>query len=81
MKMVMEGLFYFIIMASSIPVGFLLSWLCNDEICYGKKWLKLILFVLILLMAVIYWFYYDLSVFLSLVYLFIVTLVSFFKSS
>lgn len=67
-------------MASSIPVGFFLAWLCDDEVIYGKKWLKIVVYALALMILAVSLFYYDLLIILALIYMLIVTCISLFKS-
>ncbi len=67
-------------MISSIPAGFFLVYLCDDEVIYGKKWFKLIVVILIAMILGSFLFYYDLPIILSLVYFLIVTLISLYRS-
>jgi len=78
--MVMEVLIYALILASSIPVGLILAWLCDDEVVYGKKWFKIILYVLCIGLIGVLLFYFNWSIVLSLVYMIIVTLISLIKT-
>ncbi len=75
--MLREALFI-LVMLSSFPVGYLLAYLCREELVAGRKWFKLIavisivlIFVFMLLIQVDNW----LAIVLTLVYLAIISLV------
>jgi F0F1-type ATP synthase assembly protein I len=78
--MVLEILIYSLILVSAIPVGFFLAYLCDDEVKEGKKWFKLISFILILLILASFFVSYGTPVILSLVYFLIVTLISLYHA-
>ena len=78
--MAIEIFIYFLIMFSAVPVGFLLAWLCDDEVVYAKKWFKIISFVLVLLILGSFFIYYDESIILVLIYFLIVTLIGLYKA-
>ena len=67
-----------LVLASAFPVGWLLAYLCRDELVSGRKWFKMIavicavLIVLLVLVRVSNW----LGMSLGLAYLAIISLVS-----
>ena len=72
-------LLYFIILVSSLIVGYLLAWLCKDEII-ERKWFYILLGVVVLVFIVSLIFYRDLVWLLTLVYFIVVILISIWKS-
>lgn len=67
-----------IILISAVPLGYLLAYLCRDELKQGRKWFKLLVFVSVLL-AVIFLFF-NLAIALTLFFISIVSLISLIKS-
>lgn len=63
----------------SIPAGYWIAWLCRDELVIGRRWFRLIISVSILL-AVIFFLLGNYSVALTMLVVFIVTLISLRKS-
>ena len=74
--MVMEVVLYALLLITAIPIGRLLSWICEEEMVLGKKWFKVILGVLIVGFGVSLVFYREIAVLMTLGYMIIVTLVS-----
>jgi len=74
-------LLYVLVFATAIPVGWLLAWLCKDELVDGRKWFMRIgyILVIILIVAVLVW--RDVPIVLSLSYMIVVTAVSLYKSN
>ncbi len=77
-----KSLFYFILLLIGIPVGFLLSKLCNDEIKNWRFRLKLIAVVCVFLMTGLFFsnFVYRVPVIVSLFFVIIVCEVVILKS-
>lgn len=76
---ILSAILYLLAMATAIPVGLFLAWLCDDEIVDGQKWFRIILYFLVLVGIVFLFVYQNIPMLLSLVYMIIVTCVSIFK--
>ena len=63
----------------SIPTGYLLAWLCKDELIKGRKWFKIILFfsLFILIIMLIIGNY---PIFFTMIFFIIMTLICLWKS-
>ncbi len=70
---------YLLVMATAMPIGLFLAWLCDDEVVEGRKWFRIILYSLILVGIVFLLVYQNIPMLLSLGYMIIVTCVSIFK--
>jgi len=68
------------ILLTAIPVGYVLAWLCRDELVDGRKWFKMIIYILVILLIVFLLVYKDASILFSLMYMLIITYISLFKS-
>jgi hypothetical protein len=63
----------------AIPVGFLIAWLCRDELLSGRVWFRVLIIVSIL--SAIYFYLIGNSVItFSCLFILIISLVSFIKS-
>jgi ABC-type antimicrobial peptide transport system permease subunit len=62
----------------AIPAGYLLAYLTKDELKQGRKWFKL-LAILSLILGIIFSFF-NLTISLSLAFIFIVSFISYWKS-
>jgi len=69
-----------LILASSIPAGYILAYLCIDELVSGRKWFKLLALVSFILALVLLFFYRNLTLIFTSAYIFIVSLISYIKS-
>lgn len=69
-------LFNILVLITAIPVGWFLAYLTRDELVSGKKWFKLILYILILILVIVILIWRDTSISFALGYMIIVTLVS-----
>jgi len=78
--MIVQFLLYALVLLTAIPAGYVLAWLCKDELKDGRKWFKIILCSLAVVMIVSFVFYINTSIILSLAYMIIITLVSLKKS-
>ena len=76
----MNILIAIIILVLAIPVGFLIAWLCRDELIEGRVWFRILVIVGVLGGL---WFYLTGNTVISLTLFFIaiVALVSYIKSS
>jgi len=74
-------LIYAVILLSALPVGWVLAWLCKEELVDGKKWFKLMIVSFIVLGGVSFIVFRDLPIALSLGYMVLVTGVSLFKGN
>ena len=72
-------LFEIIILILAIPSGFLISWLCREELIAGRKWF-LALMAVSLIFGVYFAYLGNYPVSIGLDFIFIVTLISFIKS-
>lgn len=77
----LQVLLYVVIMATALPAGWLLAWLCHDELVDGKKWFYIIFYGLIALLIASLLFYRKLSAILSLAYMMIITIISLWKAN
>ncbi len=68
-----------ILLILAVPSGFLIAWLCRDELVAGKRWFK-ILVALGLLTFILFFFLGNYAIALSGLFISIVSLVSFIKS-
>lgn len=71
-----------VIIISSLPIGYLLSYLCKDELVSGRKWFIIlgILSLVASLLVAFFSFSSKLAVILTLFYLAIISFVSVWKS-
>ena len=68
------------ILASAFPAGYLLSYLCRDELKMGRKWFRGITAICIILALILAVFYRNAPIILTLDYIAIVALISVRKS-
>lgn len=69
-------LFNILILLTAIPAGYVLAWLCKDELVDGRKWFRIILTCLSIVLILILIFYRDLNAILAIVYMIIVTFIA-----
>lgn len=69
-----------VVLLTAIPVGLFLAYLTKEELVPGRKWFIVILYTLIIVLLVFLLAYRDIPIILALVYMIIVTYMSFFKS-
>ncbi len=62
-------IYYILILATSIPAGLLLAWLCDDELKKGKKYFMAMICLLLVVLAGFLLFYRNISAILSILYL------------
>jgi hypothetical protein len=74
--MVIGLLIYLIILATAVPAGYFLNWLCDDELKKGRNWFLLIVFASLLLILLIVFFYRSFSLIMSFLYLVILGLIA-----
>jgi len=75
MIQVMLSIFILIL---AIPSGYLLAWLCKEELKNGRKWLKTIIIISLILSPLTY--IYNKVIGLTLLFFGIITAISFWKS-
>jgi uncharacterized membrane protein YoaK (UPF0700 family) len=63
-----------LILILAFPVGYLLAWLCRDELVSGRRWFKLLAFLSLIFAAI--FLFFNLTISLSLFFIFIVILIS-----
>ena len=68
----------FVVLILSIPVGYLLAWLCRDELVQGKKFFEVIMAVFALI-AVIILLFGNYVITLTAVFILICALISLVK--
>jgi hypothetical protein len=67
--MVIEIVLYLLLLATSLPVGLFLAWLCDDELIKDRKYFSLFSYFLLLITILLFFFYFKISLILALVYL------------
>jgi len=80
MIQIIQTLIIALILASAFPVGFLLAYLCREELVPGRKWFKMISWACLAVIFILLVAYRDYSVILTLAYISIISLVSVHKS-
>lgn len=70
-----------IIIASAFPAGYLLAYLCKDELKAGRKWFRLIAILSVILLFFFVVFMNKIEITGTLAYLCVVSLISFYKSN
>jgi len=78
--MIFPYLVYAVILLLGIPAGYLLAWLCRDELVDGRKWFKILSWISFILVILFLLIYRDVAVILTLVYICIISLISLYKS-
>jgi hypothetical protein len=69
-----------IIVATALPVGYLLAYLCGDELVPGRKWFFSLMIVSLVLILGLLIFYRNSAMILTLAYIFVVSLLNFLIS-
>ncbi len=68
------------VLLTALPIGWMLAWLCKDELVQGRKWFVRIIISFSALFLASLIFYRNVSVLFSLSYMVVVTYVSLHKS-
>ncbi len=68
-----------VVLLTSIPVGFLIAWMSRDELKAGRKWF-FALTTISFLLAIIFYFFKNITLALTMIYIFVVSLISYIKS-
>jgi len=78
----MQNLLYALILLAGFPAGYLLAWLCRDELRAGKKWFLLLSVVCLIIAVVLSFtsFAFKFPSILSLFFVIIISLVAVWKS-
>lgn len=71
----------FIILAAAFPAGYLLAYLCRDELQNGRKWFRGISWAALIVIIILLFFYKSVEIILTLAFIAIVSLISVHKSS
>lgn len=77
--MVFEEILSLIVLLLSIPTGFLIAWLCSDELIQGRVWFKAIILVSIIVFVLSY-FYNLFVISFTMLFIIIVSIISLYKS-
>jgi uncharacterized protein YybS (DUF2232 family) len=72
---VISVVLYVILVASILPVGLLLAWLCQDELIKDKKYFFAMIYVSLAAMIIVYIFYFNASVIFALAYFIFILLI------
>lgn len=78
----MQNLLYTLILLAGFPAGYLLAYLCRDELVAGRRWF-IMLSIISLISAVIIsftGFYLKFSAILALFFIIIISLIAVWKS-
>jgi len=75
-NMIIKIILNLLVMLTSLPIGWLLARLCEDELIIGRRWFKIILYSLIIVMIVYSLFYFNISIVFAFIYMIIVTLIT-----
>lgn len=67
-----------LVLLLAFPSGYLLAYLCRDELLEGRKWFKLLAFLSFIL-AIVFLFF-DLTATLTCIFISIVSIISLIKS-
>lgn len=70
----------FIILATAFPLGYLLAWICRDELVNGRRYFKIIMRASVILVWVLALAWNNLAVTGTLAYIAIVSYISLAKS-
>jgi len=73
-------LFNILILLTAIPAGYVLAWLCKDELVDGRKWFKIILECLFAALIFLLFLSKNVNAILAVVYMIIVTFIAIFLS-
>ena len=65
-------------MLTAIPVGWFLAWLTKDELVSGRKWFRIIFYVLVIVLVVVVLVWKDTPTSMALGYMILVTAMSLF---
>lgn len=78
----MQNLLYALILLAAFPIGYLLAWLCRDELKAGRKWFFLLAVVNLIAAIVLSFtsFVYKFPSILSLFFIIIISLIAVWKS-
>lgn len=63
-----EAILYALILATSIPAGLLLAWLCDDELAVFRRYLIITVYCIAILAVLLSVIAFNMPIILSLVY-------------
>ena len=78
--MALNWLFNIVILVLAIPIGYLLAYLCSDELVDGRKWFRALIIISIIGSLGTYIFGYS-YVSLTFGFIFVVSLISLINSN
>jgi predicted membrane protein len=78
MSQIIQILLTILVLILAFPSGYLLAYLCKDELIDGRKWFKLL--ALISTILVVIFLFFNLTIALTLIFISIVSLISLIKS-
>ena len=73
--MIIKIVLYLFLLATSLPVGLFLAWLCDDELIKDRKYFFMLSWFLIICAFSSYIFYFKASIIFSIVYILFVILI------
>jgi hypothetical protein len=65
-----------IIMATSLPAGYIIAYFCKDELVAGRKWFISLMIISLILILIFLAVYRYASIILTLAYIFVVSLIN-----
>jgi hypothetical protein len=69
-----------LILATSFPVGYLLAYLCKEELVPGRRYFSILAWLTFISAIILLIFYRNLTIILTLFYICIAGLISIYKS-
>jgi hypothetical protein len=63
---------YLVVLATALPVGLFLAWLCEDELVNDRKYFLLFSYFLLIVSIILFFFYFKLGIILAILYTIII---------
>src|SRR3989344_2604076 len=73
-------IFYIVILATTVPVGMLLAWLCKDELRKDRKYFIILAYFFTVVLLAIALIYFRISFILTLIYAILILLILIYYS-
>ena len=73
-------IFYIVILATAVPVGMLLAWLCKDELRKDRKYFIILAYFFTVVLLAIALIYFRISFILTLIYAILILLILIYYS-
>lgn len=67
-----EAIVYIFVLATALPIGWLLAWLCKDELAKDRKYFLWLAYFIIFISLVLMLFYFNIPILLSIAYMLII---------